>query len=74
MGPAKPHQRRHGPDPHPLWLLDGIPLVFGPELAYRLRVAQPTLLDVTRYFYIEVLYYRYMFVYHIFMTSPLWLG
>ena len=23
---------------------------FGPELAYRLRVAQPTLMDVTRYF------------------------
>ena len=30
----------------PLWLLVGTPSAFGPELAYRLRVAQPTLMDV----------------------------
>ena len=45
-----PHMRQ-GPDPRPLWLLVGTPLAFGPELAYRLRVAQPTLMDVTRYFW-----------------------
>ena len=30
--------------------MKGTPSAFGPELAYRLRVAQPTLMDVTRYF------------------------
>ena len=30
----------------PLWLLVGTPSAFGPELAYRLRVVQPTLMDV----------------------------
>ena len=41
--------------------------------AYRLYVAQPTLMDVIRYFcYTFIL--LYMFVYHIFMTSPLWLA
>ena len=29
-----------------LLLLVGTPLLFGPQLAYRLRVAQPTLMDV----------------------------
>ena len=40
---------RQGPDPRPLWLLVGTPSAFGPELAYRLRVAQPTLMDVPIY-------------------------
>ena len=39
---CKPPQRRQGPDPSPLWLLVGTPSAFGPELAYRLREAQPT--------------------------------
>ena len=43
---SKPPQRRQGPDPRPLWLLVGTPSAFGPELVYRLRVAQPTLMDV----------------------------
>ena len=43
---SKPPQRRQGPDPRPLWLLVGTPSAFGPELAYRLRVVQPTLMDV----------------------------
>ena len=29
---SKPPQRRQGPDPRPLWLLVGTPLVLGPEL------------------------------------------
>ena len=52
---SKPPQRRQGPDPRSLWLLVGTPSAFGPELAYRLRVAQPTLMDVPIYIYI--LYY-----------------
>ena len=54
---SKPPQRRQGPDPRPLWLLVGTPSAFGPELAYRLRVAQPTLMDVPIvliYFYITI--------------------
>ena len=69
---SKPPQRRQGPDPRPLWLLVGTPLAFGLELAYRLRVAQPVLMDVTRYFW-HTFILVYMFVYNIFMTSPLWL-
>ena len=69
----KPPQRRQGPDPRPLWLLVGTPSAFGPELAYRLRVAQPTLMDVARYFWYTLIL-LYMFVYYIFMTSPLWLA
>ena len=61
-------------DTRPLWLLVGTPSAYRTELAYRLRVAQPTLMDVTRYFWFTIiLQYMYMFVYHIFMTSPLWL-
>ena len=48
---SKPPQRRQGPDPRPLWLLVGTSSAFGPELAYRLRVAQPSLMDVPRYFW-----------------------
>ena len=54
---SKPPQRRQGPDPRPLWMLVGTPSAFGPELAYRLRVAQPTLMDVPIfliYFYITI--------------------
>ena len=46
-----------GPDPRPLWLLVRTPSDFGPELACRLRVAQPTLVDVPIfliYFYITI--------------------
>ena len=70
---SKPPQRRQGPDPRPLWLLVGTPSAFGPELAYRLRVAQPTLMDVARYFW-NTLILLYMFVCYIFMTSRLWLA
>ena len=52
---SKPHQRRQGPDPRPLWLLLGTPSAFGPELAYRLRVAQPTLMDDPIYFWYTIL-------------------
>ena len=65
---SKPPQRRKGPDPRPIWLLVGTPSAFGPELVYRLRVAQPTLMDVPIFIYTFIL--LYMFVYHIFMTSP----
>ena len=75
---SKPPQRRQGPDPRPLWLLVGTPSAFGPELAYRLRIAQPTLnlMDVPIYFWYTIIHVilLYMFVYHIFMTSPLWLA
>ena len=70
---SKPHQRRQGHDHRPLWLLVGTPSAFGPELAYGLRVAQPTLMDVTRYFWYTLILV-YMSVYHIFMTSALLLA
>ena len=67
----KPRQRRQGPDPRPLLLLVGIPSAFGPELTYRLRVAQPTLMDAPRYVWYTIIpVLLYMFVYHIVMTSP----
>ena len=72
MALSKPPRRRHGPDPRPLWLLVGTPSAFEPKLAYRLRVAQPTLMDVPLfliYFYITI----YVCVLY-FMTSPLWLA
>ena len=70
---SKPPQRRQGPDPRHLWLLVGTPSAFGPEIAYRLRVAQPSLMDVRIYVWYTIIL-LYMFVYHIFMTSPLWLA
>ena len=71
---SKPTQRRQGPDPRPLLLLVGTP-GFGPELAYRLRETQATLMDVPIYFwYTSTITLLYMFVYHIFMTFPLWLA
>ena len=60
---SKPPQRRQGPDPRPLWLLFRTPSAFGPVLAYRLRVAQPTLMDVTRYFWYTFIL-LYMSVYY----------
>ena len=38
---------------------------FGPELAYRLQVAQPTLMDVPIYLIYTIIILLYMFVYHI---------
>ena len=46
------------PQSRPLWLLVGTSSAFGPELAYRLRVAQP------RYFWYTFIL-LYMFVNHI---------
>ena len=54
---SKPPQRRQGPNPCFLRLLVGTPSAFGPELLYRLHVAQPTLMDVTGYFCILLYYY-----------------
>ena len=70
---SKPPQKRQGPYPRPLWLLVGIPSASGTDLAYRLRVTQPTLMDAPIYFWYTFIL-LYMFVYHIFMTSPLWLA
>ena len=67
---SKPPQRRQGPDLRPLWLLVATPSAFGPELAYSLRVAQSTLMDVPRYFFYIFLY---MFVYHILWPIFGWL-
>ena len=52
---SRPPTRRQGPDPRPLWLLVGTPSAFWSELAYRLRVAQPTLMDVPIYFWYTIL-------------------
>ena len=67
---SKPPQRQQGPDPRPLRLLVGTPSAFGPELAYRLRGAQPTLMDVPIfliYFYITI----YVCVPHFYDLSAL---
>ena len=69
----KPSQRRQGPDPRPVWLLVETPSAFGPELAYGLRVARPTFMDVPIYFWYTIILLC-LFVYHLFMTSPLWLA
>ena len=56
--------------PHLLWLLVGTPSAFGPELAYRRCVAQPSLMDVPIfliYFYITI----YVFVPHFYDLSTL---
>ena len=70
---SKPRQGRQGPDPRPLLFLVGTPSASGPVLAYRLRVAQPTLMDVPINFWYTIIL-LYMFVYHIFMTYPLWMA
>ena len=67
---SKPPQRRQCLDPRPLWLLVGTTSAVGPELAYRLCIAQPFLMDVTRYFWYTFIL-LYMFVLYIFMTSPI---
>ena len=54
----------------PFRLLVGTPWTFWPEPTYRLRVAQPTLMDVHMYFWYTILLI-YMFVYRISMTCPL---
>ena len=70
---SKPHQRRQGPDPRPLWLLVGTPSAFGPELAHRLRVAQPTLMDFTRYFwYTFILLYMFVYFYDLSTLAGCW--
>ena len=65
---SKSPQRRQGPDPRPLWLLVGTPSALIPLLAYRLRVAQPTLMDISIYFWYILLYY-----YICLCTTFLWL-
>ena len=62
-----------GPDPRPLLLLVGTPSALRHELAYRLHVAQPTLMDGPIYFWYTIIL-LYMFEYHIFMTSPILLA
>ena len=42
-------------DPRPLWLLVGTPSTFEPELAYRMAVAQPTIMDVPIYFWYTII-------------------
>ena len=64
---SKPPQRRQGPDPWPLRLIVGTPSAFWPALAYRLRVAQPTLMDDPIYFWYTIIYY-----YICFCTTFLW--
>ena len=72
---SKPPQRWQGPQPRPLWLLVRTPSAFGPELVYRLRVAQPTLVDVPIYLRYNIIL-PYMFVYLVLalMTSSLWMA
>ena len=54
---SKPPQRQQGPDPRPLWLLVGTPSAFGPELAYRLRVASTAYFNVFPYIFDILVYY-----------------
>ena len=69
---SKPPQRQQGPDPRPLWLLVGTPSAFWPELAYRLRVAHPTLMDVPFYFWYTIILLRiYVCVAHFYDLSAL---
>ena len=67
-------QRQHSPDPRSLWLFVDTPSAFGTELAYRLYLAQPSLMDATRYTIICNILLLYIFVYYVLMTSPLWLA
>ena len=57
---SKAPQRRQSPESSPLWLFIGTPS------AYKLRVAQPTLMDVPIYFLIYYYITISKFVYHIF--------
>ena len=68
---SKPPQRRQGPDPRPLWLLVGTPSAFGPELAYRLRVAR-ALFDGCPYIFLIYYYITiYVCVIHFYYLSAL---
>ena len=58
---SKPPQRRQGPDPRPLWLLVGTPLVLGPELASR-RAEHSLLLWMSSYIFDILFLSPYMFV------------
>ena len=48
---SKPPQRRQDSDPHPLWLLVGIPTALGSYLTYSQCQAHPTLAEVTLFFF-----------------------
>ena len=64
---SKPPQRRQGPDPRLVWLFVGTPSAFGLWLAYRLRVAQPSLMHVPIYFW-----YSMILLYICLCTTFLW--
>ena len=60
---------------HIWFMLVGTLSAFGPEIAYRLRVAQLmyTFTDIPIYFDLLLYYYKYVSVPHL-MTAPLWLA
>ena len=60
--------------PFALWLLVGTPSAFGPEFAYRLRAVLLAYFNGCPYIFWYTILLLYMFVYHIFITSPLWLA
>ena len=64
---SKPPQRIQGPDPRPLWMLGGTPLVLGPELPDGRSIA--TLADVLIYFWYIIFITLHVCVI-IFMASP----
>ena len=68
---SKPPQRRQGPDPRPLWLLVGTPLVLGPELASR-RAEHSHSGGCHYIFWIYCFYHLTCVI--IFMASPLQLA
>ena len=59
---------KRAPDLRPLWSLVWNPSAFGPELAYSLCVAQPTLMDIPLYIF-DILLYYYIYLW----TTFLWL-
>ena len=67
---SKPPQRRQGPDPRPLWLLVGTPLVLRPELASR-WAARNLLWRMSLYTYINILFCHLTCLCKTFMASPL---
>ena len=58
---SKPPQRRQGPDSRPIWLLDGISLVLGHELASR-RAEHSLLWRMSLYIFDILCLSPYMFV------------
>ena len=54
---SKPPQRRQGPDPRPLWLLVGTPLVLGPELA-SIRAEHSLLWRMSFYIFLIYCFYH----------------